>query len=184
MATAEQQNHAKAFLKKAEEYLASAEDNQELERHTPAAGDAIHAGISAKDAIVTALTGTTSKGKDHATAAKELSRALARRPEAATAERALRELIAAKSDVEYGTSLIYPARSELLVKRAHTGRPCRRDRSTRPLAPCPRRACAHRLLVPSVAPQFLTRGARPTSPRQNRPVPAGSRCLLRAGLAG
>lgn len=55
MATAEQRNHAKAFLKKAEDNLAAG-------RNTPAAGDAIHAGISAKDAIVTALTRTTSKG--------------------------------------------------------------------------------------------------------------------------
>ncbi|SNR61276.1 hypothetical protein SAMN06265360_1122 [Haloechinothrix alba] len=86
MATAEQRNHAKAFLKKAEEYLASAEDNLAAGRNTPAAGDAIHAGISAKDAIVTALTGATSKGKDHATAAKELRTAMAKRDQAAAAE--------------------------------------------------------------------------------------------------
>ena len=54
---------AKAFLGKAEEYLASAQDNLSQGRFTVAAGDAIHAGISAKDAIVTALTGTSSKGK-------------------------------------------------------------------------------------------------------------------------
>ena len=71
MATAAQRNHAKAFLKKAEEYLASAEDNLAADRHTPAAGDAIHAGISAKDAIVTVLTGASRKAKDHAAAAKE-----------------------------------------------------------------------------------------------------------------
>lgn len=120
MATAEQRNHAKAFLKKAEEYLSAAEDNLELERYTPAAGDAVHAGISAKDAIVTVLTGSTSKGQDHATAAKELSRALAQRPEAATAERALRELIAAKRDVEYGPALITSAKADPLVRRART----------------------------------------------------------------
>ena len=91
MATVEQRNHAKSFLKKAEEYLASAEDNLTAERHTPAAGDAIHSGISSKDAIVTVLTGSTSKGKDHATAAKvELKQTLGKRPEAATAEKALR----------------------------------------------------------------------------------------------
>ena len=79
MATAEQRNHAKSFLTKAEQYLASAEDNLEVGRYTPAAGDAIHAGISAKDAILTALTGATTKGRDHASAAKELGRALAKR---------------------------------------------------------------------------------------------------------
>ncbi|MGZ5367180.1 MAG: nucleotidyltransferase domain-containing protein [Aeromicrobium sp.] len=111
MAAAEQPNHAKAFLRKAEEYLASAEDNLDLERYTPAAGDAIHAGISAKDAIVTALTGSTSRGKDHARGTREISRALAQRPEAATADRALRELIAAKSDVGYGTALVTSAKA-------------------------------------------------------------------------
>ena len=79
-----------AATHQADEYLASAEDNLAGERHTPAAGDAIHAGISCKDTIVTALTGSTSKGKDHATAAKELKQALGKRPEAATAEDAPR----------------------------------------------------------------------------------------------
>jgi hypothetical protein len=114
MATAEQRNHAKSFLKKAEEYLASAEANLAAERYTPAAGDAIHAGISAKDAIVTALTGSTSKRKDHATAAKELRLSLAKRAEAAAGERALRELIAAKGDV------VTAIKAEPLVRRACT----------------------------------------------------------------
>jgi HEPN domain-containing protein len=120
MATAEQRNHARSFLKKAEEYLASAEANLAAKRYTPAAGDAIHAGISAKDAILTTLTGATSKGKDHATAAKELRQALATRPEAAAAEKSMRELIAAKGDVEYGTALITATKAQPLVRRART----------------------------------------------------------------
>jgi HEPN domain-containing protein len=120
MATTEQRNHAKSFLKKAEEYFASAEDNLTAERHTPAAGDAIHAGITSKDAIVTKLTGSTSKGKDHATAAKELNRALGKRPEAPTAEKALRELLSAKAEVEYGVALVTAAKAETLVRRART----------------------------------------------------------------
>lgn len=119
-ATAEQRNHAKSFLKKAEEYLASAADNLAAERHTPAAGDAIHAGISAKDAIVTELTGSTSKGKDHAFAAKELQQVLGQRAEAATVGRALRELLSAKGDVEYGVALVDGAKAERLVRRART----------------------------------------------------------------
>ena len=118
MATTEQRNHAKSFLKKADEYLASAEVNLAAQRHTPAAGDAIHAGISSKDAIVTMLTGSTSKGKDHATAAKELKQALGKRPEAPTAEKALRELLSAKADVEYGVALVTAAKAESLVRRA------------------------------------------------------------------
>jgi uncharacterized protein (UPF0332 family) len=120
MANAEHRNHARAFLKKAEEYLASAEDNLVVERNTPAAGDAIHAGISAKDAIVTALTGKTSKGKDHATAAKSLRTALAKRDQAASSEKALRELVSAKSEVEYGTALITTNKAEPLVRRARS----------------------------------------------------------------
>lgn len=120
MATAEQRNHARSFLKKAEEYLASAEANLAAKRYTPAAGDAIHAGISAKDAILTALTGATSKGKDHASAAKQLRQALTTRPEAAGSEKSMRELVAAKSDVEYGTNLVTATKAEPLVRRART----------------------------------------------------------------
>jgi hypothetical protein len=120
MAQSEHRNHARRFLTKAEQYLASAQDNLAAGRFTPAAGDAIHAGISAKDAIVTVLTGATQKRKDHASAAKELRQALGKRPEAATGERALRELIAAKGDVEYGTALVDAAEAKQLVRRAST----------------------------------------------------------------
>ena len=120
MANTAQRNYAKSFLKKAEEYIASAEDNLTAERRTPAAGDAIHAGISSKDAIVTTLTGSTSKGKDHATAAMELKRALGKRPESTTAEKALRELLSAKGDVEYGVALVSAAKADSLVRRART----------------------------------------------------------------
>ncbi|WP_244963168.1 hypothetical protein [Nocardioides dongkuii] len=64
------------------------------------------------------LTASTRKGTDHATAAKELRRALGARSAAATAERALRELLAVKGDVEYGTNLITGAKAEPLVRRA------------------------------------------------------------------
>lgn len=59
MATFAQRNHARSSPKKAEEYPASAVANLATARPTVAAGDAIHAGICAKDAIVTELTGTT-----------------------------------------------------------------------------------------------------------------------------
>ena len=114
----ESRNHARSHLQKAQEYLDSARDNLDLERATPAAGDAIHAGISAKDAIVTALTGATSKVKDHAKAAKELRQALGAHSDTATAEKALRELISMKGDVEYGTTLITLAKAKPLVRRA------------------------------------------------------------------
>ena len=120
MATADQRNHSKNFLNKAEEYLASAEDNLAAKRFNPAAGDAVHAGISAKDSIVTVLTGSTSKGKDHAAAAKELRQGLGQRPEAVKAEKALRELLSAKGDVESGVALVTGAKAESLVRRARS----------------------------------------------------------------
>lgn len=120
MTSTESRNYARRYLQKAQEYLDSAEDNLEMERATPAAGDAIHAGISAKDAIVTILTGTTSKAKDHATSARELRQALGAHRESAAAEKGLRELITAKGDVEYGTTLITLAKAEPLVRRART----------------------------------------------------------------
>ncbi|MBB1513267.1 hypothetical protein H5399_12420 [Tessaracoccus sp. MC1627] len=120
MATLEHRNHARSFLKKAEEYLASAEANLSAERYTVAAGDAIHAGICAKDAIVTQLTGSTVKGKDHALAAKELRRALGQRPDAAGAEKGLRELVSNKADVEHGVSLMSAVKAEALVRRARS----------------------------------------------------------------
>ncbi len=55
------------------------------------------------------LTGASHKGKDHATAAKELKQALGQRTEAATAGKALRELLSAKSDVEYGVAVVQRA---------------------------------------------------------------------------
>lgn len=120
MVPAEHMNHARNFLRKAQEYLAAAEDSLIAGRHTVAAGDAIYAGISAKDAIVTALTGTTGKGKSHATAAAELKQALGKRPDTPAAERALRELISAKSEVEYGVGLVTATKAEPLVRRAKT----------------------------------------------------------------
>lgn len=120
MATAEQRNHARSFLSKAEEYLTSAEDNLAAKRYTPAAGDAIHAGVSSKDAILTTLTGSTTKGRDHAVAAGELKQALGKRPGATTSEKALRELLSAKSDVEYGIKLVSETTAEALFRRART----------------------------------------------------------------
>ena len=46
--------------------------------------------------------------------------ALGKRPEAPTAEKALRELLSAKVDVEYGVALVTAAKAESLVRRART----------------------------------------------------------------
>ena len=109
---------ARVLMRKSDDYLASAVDNMAAGRYTPAAGDAIHAGISAKDAIVMALTGAVTKHKDHSQAVAELKQALGKRPETAEAGRALQELVAVKSTVEYGAELVAEARARALVRRA------------------------------------------------------------------
>lgn len=83
----ERLEHAKSYLSEADDYLANAEVALDAGRYTPAGGDAIHAGINAKDAIVTALSGLTVKGKAHDSAVKELKQALEKRPETSSAER-------------------------------------------------------------------------------------------------
>jgi len=109
---------ARAFLRKAREYLVVAEDSLERDRLTAAAGNAIHAGISAKDAIVLSLTGNIGKGRDHRQAVKELRAALEGEPEATQLEKALRELVSAKADVEYGVFMIGDTKAKALVRRA------------------------------------------------------------------
>ncbi|MDR1187611.1 MAG: hypothetical protein LBK95_09165 [Bifidobacteriaceae bacterium] len=118
--TTSQPNYARAYLAKAREYLASAEVNFGADRFTVAAGDAIHAGICAKDAIVMRLTGKVSKTKNHGAAVTELKNALGKRDVTPGAERALRELIAQKGSVEYGAEAATPATTKQLVRRART----------------------------------------------------------------
>jgi hypothetical protein len=108
----------RAFASKASEYLAVAEDSFAQGRLTAAAGNAIHAGICAKDAIVIALTGATIKSRDHRQSVKDLRQALGNAPAAAECERALRELIGAKSDVEYGVFMITETKAKALLRRA------------------------------------------------------------------
>ncbi len=70
--------------------------------------------------MVTELTGSTVKGKDHALTAKELRRALGPRPDAAGAETGLRELVSSKADVEYGVTMIAAVKAQALVRRAQS----------------------------------------------------------------
>jgi hypothetical protein len=111
-------SQVRAFAAKAREYLAVAEDCLAQGRLTASAGNAIHAGISAKDVIVVALTGETIKSRDHRQSVKDLRQALGSDPAGAECERALRELIGAKSDVEYGAFMVTEAKAKALLRRA------------------------------------------------------------------
>lgn len=58
------------------------------------------------------------ESRNHAKAVKELRQALGAHRDAAAAEKALRELISMKGDVEYGATLITLAKAKPLVRRA------------------------------------------------------------------
>jgi hypothetical protein len=89
------------------------EDNLAAERRTPAAGDAIHAGISSRDPIVTMLTGSTSKGQRLRGGCEgtETGRWQATR----SAHGRESELLSAKGEVKYGVALVTAAKAEALV---------------------------------------------------------------------
>ena len=91
-------HEAEAHLRKAREYLASAEDDLAVDRFNAATSAAVHSGINSKDAICLKLTGRTEKTERHLDASAELRRAgPAGRAVAATAER----LILLKNKAEY-----------------------------------------------------------------------------------
>jgi len=120
MEASARQAQATSFLRKAKEYLAVAEDSLAQGRLTAAAGNAMHAGINAKDAIVVSVTGSTGKRSDHQQAVKELRLALEGTPDAAQYEKVLRELVSAKSEVEYGVFMIGETQAKGLLRRAQT----------------------------------------------------------------
>src|SRR5690606_30528590 len=124
ISNAEQCNHANIILKKSKEYHETAASNLIDASYTAAAEDVIHTGISAKVAIITVLTGATCKRKDHEVSDKELRQALGKRPQAVAAERALRESVASKGDVEYGAAVVTAVKAESLVQQClGLGRP-------------------------------------------------------------
>lgn len=120
MAEADDRNRARMYLEKAEAFLLAAQNEEDNRLWIPAAGMAIHAGISAKDAIATALTCRTAKSDDHRQAVRELEKILAGHPEQARACRALGELIAEKSTVEYTHRRVGASKVQVLVRRAET----------------------------------------------------------------
>lgn len=116
----EQHNEARAHLQHAHDFLDGARANLALGNLRAASSDAVLAGIRAKDAMSTALTGSTRKSDDHRSAVKELSTALGKRPETPAAERALTELVKFKTPIQYSTQRIEETRVTGLVRRAES----------------------------------------------------------------
>ena len=91
------QADAAAYLAKAREFLQAAHDSLALGNRTAATGNAVHAGISASDAVAAALVGSVSQG-EHADAAGHLERI---GDQARVAARQLRQLLPLKRKAEY-----------------------------------------------------------------------------------
>lgn len=106
------------YLTKAEEYLASAERNLGAERLTTAADSAIHAGVLAKNAIVSISARGVVVEQDDAVAVAELRLVLADDAGAAEAECTLRELLASKERVGSSPAPTEVAEAARLVQHA------------------------------------------------------------------
>lgn len=103
-----------AHANKAAEFLRAARDSFVLGNYTAATGNAIHAGISATDAIAGAKLGAVWRG-GHEQAADHVERA---RPEGPGAARQLRRLLGLKTRAEYDPTPIPRATAEKAVRAA------------------------------------------------------------------
>ncbi|WP_148613421.1 hypothetical protein [Nocardioides rubriscoriae] len=117
MSTAEHRATARDYLDKARQFLLVAESALNGADNA-AASNAVHAGISAKDAICTVLSGRTAKTDDHRQAVTELRTALGHRPEAAGAAKALRSLLSTKTPAQYSSKLVDHTKASKAVSDA------------------------------------------------------------------
>lgn len=110
---------ARIRLQQAESFLqvASATLDEENDAAAPgvAAALAVLAGIAASDAACCARLGERSRGQDHRQAAQLLERVL---PTGVNMAKALRELLAAKDDSHYGSTLVSVSKARRMVRRA------------------------------------------------------------------
>ncbi len=116
----EHRNEAREHVRHAHDFLDGARTSLAFGHLRAAGSDAVLAGIRAKDAICTALTGSTRKSDDHRRAVKELVEALGEHPETSTAERALADLVKFKTPIQYSTRRIDEPRIAALVRRAES----------------------------------------------------------------
>ncbi len=98
----------KAYVRKSEQYLEAAEESFEEGRYDAAASAAIHAGISAADAITGGRSGVRSSGPDHAAALGLLERA---GPDGIEAAKLLRRLLPLKYLAEYDSAPVTTTRA-------------------------------------------------------------------------
>jgi hypothetical protein len=105
---------AKAHMSKALEYMRASNDSLALDNRTAATGNAVHAGISAADAIAAARIGSVWVG-EHSRAPAHLEKA---GEEGRQAAAQLRRLLPLKSKAEYDPSPISRTDARAAVKAA------------------------------------------------------------------
>jgi len=109
---------ARMYLDKASQFLEQARAGLTTGRYDAALLDAIHAAISAADAVTAALGGVRSTDPNHQKAADLLDEVAGRDPEGRDRARQLRTLLARKNSVEYESRRAGPKDARDGVDRA------------------------------------------------------------------
>lgn len=112
-----ERRQARAFLTKTDEFLAAARASKEAGRNDDAMLEAIHAAISATDAVTCALAGIRSTDPDHSREA-DLLEEIGPKGEVASHARQLRQLLANKNAVEYESRRTTTKEASDALKRA------------------------------------------------------------------
>lgn len=115
-AAAVPRDDARKALQKAEQFLASAQDDLKQSRWTAAGLSAVHAGISAGDAALIASAGIRSTSQDHGVALELLEDNVS--DFGVTQRRQLGGLIKMKNTVAYEQRLLAPDEAKQLVDQA------------------------------------------------------------------
>jgi HEPN domain-containing protein len=103
------------FLHKAEEFLSTAQEALREGWHSPAAGNAVHSGINACDAILGARIGERSSGQDHDQAVE----LIATLPDIGRdASNRLKRLLSLKTKAEYDPAPVSAADAAQACERA------------------------------------------------------------------
>ena len=114
----EARSRAKDLSAKAREFLEAADQALAESRFDAAVLNAVHAGISAGDAVCVALAGLRSADPDHQRGVDLLGEVASASPEVAAKARQLRQLLQRKDIVEYESRRATSAEAREAVKRA------------------------------------------------------------------
>jgi hypothetical protein len=109
---------ARSYLEKARQFVDAARDAADRSLHDAAMLDAIHAAISATDAVTVALAGRRSADPDHGRAADLLDEVGAGSSEVSARVRQFRSLLGKKNIVEYESRRATAREAADAVKRA------------------------------------------------------------------